>query len=261
MNLRTQEFSVSLQLCKINAGRRRGLLPLSGCWVLRCQYRSNVNFRCAVHISKFTAKKSFPMLRKVSDWDFLPASLLFSAACLNTTVKHAVFALFTLERSQVRLRKGKITSSGLQAGIRREIWRLPHSRTFGGMTYFSHASVACLKVIFGLVAAQHRCWVITWPRAPYHATGPQEGYESHLPIRTAARFWCLKQGELNTFYPVSALLQVSGDTSVEMSLSFLSLGVLKQPELEFLAPNPPSVSRGESKTLTRELWGEKLRHT
>lgn len=61
------------------------------------------------------------MWRKVSDSGFLPATLLFGAVCLNTPVKQAVFALFTLERSQVRFRKGKITSSGLQADIHREM--------------------------------------------------------------------------------------------------------------------------------------------
>lgn len=160
---------------------------LSGCWILKCQFRSNMNLCCAVHISKFTAKKSFPMLGKVSDWGFLPASLLFTAACLNTTVKQAVFALFTLERSQVRFRKGKITSSGLEAGVHRKIWRLPHNQTFAGLTYFSHISTACLKFIFGLEVAQRCCWAVTWHRAPCHTAGQQEHDGSHLPIQNTGR--------------------------------------------------------------------------
>lgn len=66
-------------------------------------------------------EESFPVWRKVSDSGFLPATLLFGAVYLNTPVKQAVFALFTLERSQVGFRKGKITSSGLQADIRGEM--------------------------------------------------------------------------------------------------------------------------------------------
>lgn len=53
--------------------------------------------------------------------------------------------------------------------------------------------------------------------------------------------WCLKQGGLNIVYPVSVLLQVSGHIPVEMSLSFLSLGFLKSPELEFSVSKPPKV--------------------
>lgn len=213
-----------------------------------------MNLRCAVHVSKFTVKMFFPMLGKVSDGGFLPASLLFSAACLNTTVKHAVFALFTLERSQVGFRKGKITSSGLQAGIRREIWRLPHNQTFGGLTYFSHVSLACLKFIFGWVAAT---LLLSYNVA--QSPMPRNRLAGGLWVPPAhsnyCKVWRLKQGELNIFYPVSALLQVSGHTSVEMSLGFL-----KHPELEFLAPNPlrstDCVQRAEQDSDTWAFGGE-----
>lgn len=43
-------------------------------------------------------EESFPVWRKVSDSGFLPATLLFVTVYLNTPVKQAVFALFTLER-------------------------------------------------------------------------------------------------------------------------------------------------------------------
>ena len=75
------------------------------------------------------------------------------------------------------------------------------------------------------------------------------------------KVWCLKQGQLNTFYLVSALLQVSGHTSVELSLGFfVPWFFLKRPELEFLAPNPlgftERVQRGEQDTDTWALRGE-----
>lgn len=118
MYLSTQEFLVYSCSFAEYIDRQRSLLLRSGWWILRCQLRSNGG---TVHISKFSVKKSFLVLGGVSDGGFVPASLLFSAACLNTTVKHAVFAVFTLGRGRSGLGRAKFTSSGLQAGICREI--------------------------------------------------------------------------------------------------------------------------------------------
>lgn len=64
---------------------------------------------------------------------------------------------------------------------------MPHNQTLGGLTYFSHVSVACLKFIFGSVAAQHCCRTLTWQRAMCHIAGQREGDDSHLPIQTPVK--------------------------------------------------------------------------
>lgn len=60
------------------------------------------------------------------------------------------------------------------------------------------------------------------------------------------------------FILFSALLQVSGHTSVEVSLVFLSLGFLECPELEFLVLNllrSTECVQEEGRVLPHELWG------
>lgn len=183
-SLRNPEYPCSFEK---HTGRQRRLLLLFGCGILGCQFRSILKLCCAVHVSKFTVRSLSPCGERCQTQVSYLLPCFFGAVYLNTPVKQAVFALFTLERSQVGFRKGKIISSGLQADICREMWRLPHNQTFRGLTYFSHVSPACLKFIFGLVAAQHHCWVIMWHRALCHAADPQEGSESHLPIQTAER--------------------------------------------------------------------------